>query len=450
MPSNYRHASRRTERGLARRWGRVLVCGLLAALLAAPAAGAQEVDLDTSERERLEQEIARYQQLKLESEQRLAELGAALQTTDVALRERIAEQQQVLGELDALRAERDRLLSEQARVEGERAATEADITAKEEDLAAIKLRIQSLLLSRYKQRNSSFARVLSRAESFHDLRVKNYYLSLLARQDVSLVNDLDLALTALAVLRRQLDGQLAELEAKRVALEQNEASLLEREGRLAAVIAELETSRAGQQALQQEALSHQREVETRLDSLDSDLQGEIARLQQRQAELEQQAVETFLEGERARLRREAERNRGRIETLTTPLAAVGPDGFVIPLKEARLLTRFGEQGERAVTLRASTLNAPVFSMEQGRVIEVNLLGANEGYLVAIEHSPGVVMIYSNLHKPDLQIGDRTRKGEPIGFLGGGSLLGSDVLKLRTRVTKNGTSAYVDPGRWLGL
>ena len=52
----------------------------------------------------------------------------------------------------------------------------------------LKVRIQALLVNLHRQRANRFGQVLARANSFHELQVRNYYLSLLAEQDVEVVN----------------------------------------------------------------------------------------------------------------------------------------------------------------------------------------------------------------------------------------------------------------------
>jgi cell division transport system permease protein len=68
------------------------------------------------------------------------------------------------------------------------------------------------LINLHRSRTGRVAGVLARAESFHDLRVKQYYVGLLAQQDVAVVRDLD-ALLAIEAERRAR-GPLAELAAR--------------------------------------------------------------------------------------------------------------------------------------------------------------------------------------------------------------------------------------------
>jgi beta-lactamase regulating signal transducer with metallopeptidase domain len=117
------------------------------------------------------------------------------------------------------------------------------------------------------------------------------------------------------------------------------------------------------------------------------------------------------------------------------------DMFTMPFDNPQIYSEFGRIGSH-VSLRASSLEAPVKAVQAGKVSSVSFLGSNDGYMVAVEHSNGFVSAYTNLQREDLPAeGQEVTQGEVIGYLGGGYLLPKDVLPLYIR---NAEGRYIDP------
>lgn len=425
--------------------GRPLAAALLlvvAAFLAAPVAIAQ---VDTSTREQIEQDIDRYEALLDARRNEIAAIEDVLGDTQSTLETRIVERDRIAADLQRVQQQREVLLAEIASLERQRADTEQQIVAKERELEVMRAQIQQLLVNLYRQRSSRFARAVSQAESFHDLQVKNHYLSLLADQDVQIVEELDGVLAELVDLQQTLSQQIAEQSRVESELAQAEVDLDTARASLQAVINDLDATRQGQLAQRRALLEAQGALERTLGDLEGRLAAEVRRLEQEEARLRDRAqAETFLE-QRQELLRQADQARARIDNLTTPVEASG-SGFIRPV-DGTVESRFGDNGYSFVAFRASAANSAVRSVQSGVVVQVQSLGANDGFMVAVTHGSDRVTAYTNLRPPVVQVGDRVEQGQVLGYLGGGTLIPSDILRLYLRVA---SGAYVDPVAQLGL
>ena len=437
--------------GMARRSpgpGRVasaLLAGLLLGL-----AGPAMAQLDTTTRDRLQQEIAE-QEARLT--QRRAEIGAIeteLGDTRARLDAQIVERDRISAELVAVRDELALIRADIGRRELALQDTQAQIAVRNADLDQMRIRIQSLLLDLYRQRSNRFARALANADSYHHLRVQNRFLALLAQQDVAIVNDLKALLADLADLQATLSQQITELQARETERDQTQAKLEATRSELQALINELDASREGQLAQQRALLAAESELEGLVSALAGDLEAAIANLTTQELE-NRAAAEEFLNN--------------------TPPAPVGTvaigtacadapqvalpapllsSGFIFPVDGARISSPFGRNNNSFLGLRANQPSAAVRSIEEGQISFARFLNANDGYLVVILHGDGLATSYMNLREPLVGEGDRVVQGQLIGCLGGGALNPEDLLKLYVSITTEGRTVQIDPVVALGL
>lgn len=426
---------------------RLALAALLAAIFLAGRATAQ-VDLSSEARTTLEQDIVEYQALLDQRARELADIQAALGDTAATLAARIAERDSVSAELVERRRERELVEAQIAELDSQRLETEARITVLDGRLAEMDTRVSELLVNLYKQRGSRLGTGLSRTDSFHDLRVRNYYLGLLAEQDASVIGELDSLVYALQMEQASLNEQLVTLRDAESRLLAVEAELAATGSRLARIVEELNATQQGQLAQRQDMLIEQTRIEQSLGDLDAQLQAEIARLRQVEAEQRQAAAQYAQDRERQiAAQREADLARNRLEVLTEPLPPLST-GFIRPVEEARLLTRYGE-GSSGVAIQAAVANASVRAVGPGNVVAVSYLGANLGYMVAVEHGGGLVTVYVNLRPPVVETYDSVTQGQVLGYLGGGTLTPNDVLQFYARRGSGGSGPYVDPAPLLG-
>lgn len=426
---------------------------LLALSLAALAALARpahaQPDLTSPEKDALERDVARYQGLLAERSQELEAIKAALGQTAAQLQQRIKERDAVSEELAGKRREREQLVARIADLEEQRAATTAQIAALDERLAQIGERVQALLLSQYKQRGGTLTAALSSSTSFHELRVRNHYLGLLAEQDADVINELDAVLEEQRAAKAQLEVQLAELQAAEADLAKAEEELSAARQRLERVVAELNATQAGQMIQQQGLLEEQNRIEQSLGNLEQQLANEIARLRAEEAAA-RAAAEQYAQDrdKQLELQRQADLARSRADALAAPLEAL-TTGYVRPFDGAKLISRFGEGNNSYLGIQAPVSNAAVRAVQTGRVAAVTYLGANFGYMVALQHGGNLVSIYVNLRQPLVDLGDTVQQGTVLGYLGGGTLTPPDVLQFYARRETSSGSPFVDPAPLLG-
>lgn len=436
----------RPERGA---WRRAL--WTLLALLALTLAASVPAQVDRSEQLRLQAEIDDGQRLLQSRQAQIDAITRELGALDASLREQVAERDRVAARIVELRRQRDALTVEVGRLEQERDLAAARLAALEDDLALMQERVRGLLINLHRSRSGQVAGVLAQAESFHDLRVKQYFVGLLAQQDVAVVRELDTLLAAVARERAELEAAISELEARRAELGSTLTQLEGTQVQLATLIAELESTQAGRQAQQRALLQEQQALEAELARLDRALLHEIARLEAEERRLRQQAAEFVSDRARAdALSAQADQARARIDNLTAPTPAPAA-GYVSPLDDAVVTSRFGEGNNSFVSLRASSEGAAVRAVRGGVVISVASGGVNVGYMVAVRHDESITTVYTNLQPPVVAVGDAVGSGQVVGYLGGSTFVPPDVLRFYVRRTNAaGTAVFVDPGPVLGL
>ena len=425
-----------------------LLVAALALLLAALPATAQ---VDRSEQQRIEAEIAAGQRTLEARRAEIAAITRELGATEATLRARIDERDRVSRQLRELEVQRDDLQAGITTLRGQVAEAEARVALLEADLDAVKVRVQGLLLNLHRQRAAGYGTNLARTETFHDLAVRSHFVGLMAAQDVAIVHELDALITELEAARRLLATQIGELEARREALAANALQLGDARLRLESLITELRATEAGQRAQQRSLLEAQEALARQLDTLDRALAQEIARLEAEERRLRQQA-QTFVDdrSQQVALEAQADATRARIDNLTAPMPSPAA-GYVSPLDTSVVLSRFGEGNNSFVSLRANAEGAAVRSVRGGVVFTVAPIGANDGYLVAVRHDATTTTVYTNLRPPVVVTGEAVDAGTVLGYLGGGTLIPADVLRFYVRRTDAaGNAVFVDPGPVLGL
>ncbi len=415
--------------------------------LAVPAGG--QVVLDSQERRQLEADIERFEQLEAQRRAELAEIEAALGATATQLQQRIEERNRVSAQLAERRRERESIVSQIADLDAQRVETEARIAGLEERLGEMHVRVGELLVALYKQRGSPALTALSRSSSFSELRVRNHYVSLLSQQDADVIGELDSLLYALQMERESLAAQQAALRRAEADLAAAEAELSAAQSRLDAVVADLEATRAGQLALQADLIEEQRRIESSLATLGRSLEAEMERLrleeERLRAEAARAAQDRAAQIEAERLADQAAAQRQELAAVLEPTGS----GLSRPLEGARLVTRFAQANNSYIELEAPIENAAVRAVGPGLVVAANYLGANLGYLVAVEHGGGLTSVYVNLREPLVDEDEVVARGALLGYLGGGTLVHNDTLHFYMQRRANGNATYVDPAPMLG-
>lgn len=399
----------------------------------------------------LEQDVATYQSLLEERDSELSSIEESLGSNAAALNQEIAERNSISENLSALKSNKLELETNIESLSTQLELTQADLSSLQEDVSDLKTHVEGLLIDLYKQRNSAFANALNSSTNFHDLQVKTYYLSLLAEQDIALLESLSTKANELAILQQEYASQLSSLTEQKDALLSNEAELASKQAELDNAIANLESSQEGQLAIKAALLEEQQELERVISSTITQLEQEKARLRREADEKRRQAAAANTDAERDELIAEAVQAETRLAALGIPLPELS-SGYIYPITQPTLASPFGS-GLSGVIMTTDQAGAAVVAIHNGIVTNMAFQSANDGYLVSIQHSETLGSTYINLQElPLVSIGDIVEQGDVIGYLGGGTLMPANALKFyMARTNPNGSLvAFVNPAEQLGF
>ncbi len=420
---------------------------VLVAMLPA-AAGVRAQAVDTSKRQSLESDIQAEQARLQARQQQIDTITKQLGATATQLQAKVRQRDAVNKELSDLQAQQASLQVQLTALETQRSQTEARIQDLTGQLDALKERVRALLLNLYQQRSSRFADSLARSKTLHQFQVNNYYLSLLSQQDVDVINQLSSVLDELRQAQTQLASQMAAVKTKQDEIAQNARDREAKRQQLESVIADLQATQKGQLAQKQALLQEQNQLQANLTDLNKQLQAEIARLKEQEAAAREAAARYARDRDKQlQYQQQADQARARLDALTTtpkPLST----GFVLPLDKGKIVSRFGEGNNSYIAIQAAVPNAAVRSVQAGRVVAISYLGANFGYMVAVQHSGGLTTVYTNLRTPVVKLFDTVAQGQVLGYLGGGTL-SNDLLPFYARTDSGGKSAFIDPAPLFG-
>ncbi len=420
---------------------------VLVAMLPAPA-GVRAQAVDTSKRQSLESDIQAEQARLQARQQQIDDITKQLGATATELQAKVRQRDAVNKELSDLQAQQASLQVQLNALETQRSQTEARIQDLTGQLDALKERVRALLLNLYQQRSSRLADSLARSKTLHQFQVNNYYLSLLSQQDVDVINQLSSVLDELRQAQTQLASQMAAVKTKQDEIAQNARDREAKRQQLEAVIADLQATQKGQLAQKQALLQEQNQLQANLADLNQQLQAEIARLKAQEAAAREAAARYARDRDKQlQYQQQADQARARLDALTTtpkPLST----GFVLPLDKGKIVSRFGEGNNSYIAIQAAVPNAAVRSVQAGRVVAISYLGANFGYMVAVQHSGGLTTVYTNLRTPVVKLFDTVAQGQVLGYLGGGTL-SNDLLPFYARTDSGGKSAFIDPAPLFG-
>lgn len=398
---------------------------------------------------KLEREIKTYEDLLNAQNQEVESINTALGTLNAQLEKRIRERDSLSAKLFGLREQQQSLQTELAEIVKEMQVNEDRLEFLSDDLQKLQFRLQNMLVHLHEQRVGRYARVLVESKSFFDLRVKSYYVSLLARQDVELIQSINKTVTAIERVQKELSFQVAKRNEAIVQLEQTQKDLEIAQDRLNKAIAGLEDSKEGKLAKRRALIREQKDLEQTIINSQQALAAEITRLEREVVVAKEKAEKVRQEAERQRLKEQAARAERKIETLNVPDQAL-ESGFSSPMQSARLAVSYGQEGPY-IYLKAPQAGATVLTAMSGVVTAVAQVSANSGYLVTVQHSKDLVTAYLNLQRPFVKVGDQVVQGQPLAYLGGGTLIPADNLQFRVGVPRSsGRIVWVDPTPKLGM
>lgn len=420
-------------------WNRPVRIAACALLLCASALGGPLAGQEIGESQK------RLQEIRRERSELREDLGSLrTQVHDVAGELENLEQQriasgEVVRELDFQLAE----------TEGQIARTTADLLRTEQRLVEKRALLRRRLRDIYKRGPLATAQVLLASDDFGELLNRYKYLSLVARRDRALVDEVAALQQRLDLRRRQLQRTLADV------------NFLRRE-------------RLGEYTAMEELSAQQKRTLTALQSQERSTANRIVELARDEkqlssliATLERKRREAEARREReaeARRKREAERARvaaaggtpaprssrpapaASASTLTT--ADLGALGW--PL-DGRVIYRFGPARQaNGTTIRwngigiAAPLGTAVRAVEAGEVV---LAAPFEGYgpTVVLSHGGGYYSLYLYMKGIGVSEGAAVARGQTLGTVGGAGTPEGAHLEFQIRAPGGQAT---DPLTWL--
>ncbi len=298
--------------------------------------------------------------------------------------------------------------------------TTRDMLRTHDELVLRRTELEARLREIYKRGELHAVQVMMEARSFGDLLSRYKYLHLVARDDRTLVSQVQRLEALLVEQRQQLAVEFARLRSLR--------------GEKLREVRDLETLESQRERRLANTQRQASQAQTRISELDEE---------------ERQLGNLLAELERARL--EAERVAGTSSTPTLRTSDLGSLNWPV---QGSVVYRFGEAKPdvedvwKGIGIGAAR-GTPVTAVEAGSVAWAGSRGVL-GQTVIIDHGGGYWSGYLYLQDLSVRMGDRVSGGQVIGHVGGdeGSAAGTHVEFQIYEPGRDGNPRQVDPVRWL--
>ncbi len=249
----------------------------------------------------------------------------------------------------------------------------------------------------------SYWSVLFKASSFADLLSRIDSINEVAEADQRMLSEMQVLSEQIAQSRAELEGELAEQEAAKTALEELELSLQAQREEADALLIQLA-----------EEYNNLSEVYLENEKEEEALRQEIMEIQA--------AYEKALSAEEAE--RLKQQNKGNVAG--GGAGAAGSSGFVYPLPAGtsyvscsygpRVHPLWGYNSFHYGVDLAAPSNTPVYAIASGKVTLATYGDAN-GYYISLGHGGGYGSIYCHLNSFAVSAGDYVSQGQVIGYVG---------------------------------
>jgi len=278
--------------------------------------------------------------------------------------------------------------------------------------------LENRLRDIYKHRLTNYLEILLNSESFSDFLTRFRYLKNILSLDAEIVNDI-----------RQ---QIKKIENKKISLENREEilSLLKEE-------------------VEKEKENIEFSIKARKSIIDKiDSQKEVYLESLKELEQSSQEIKNIIE----RIYQQQEEDSKMASQKEAPTVTLKPKKGILALPiQGKLISEYGRQ--KNTDFNTYTFNSGIdISAPLGQVVhaagsgEVIYTGSIKGYgqIIIIDHGGRVTTLYAHLSRILIDIGDKVKKGQPIGQVGDSGGVSSTRLHFEVRVEGKPT----DPMNWL--
>ncbi len=375
--------------------------------------------------------------------------------------------------------ELDRLALIQAIDKNQKASSSllAQIAKLNQTVSDQKKAVQELIVSIDRERSSRYVKLLARADNIYDLAVKSKDLNMIGQNNLDVIDALKKSISEREQKNLELQNVIAQLNANQRFLETKKDAITRNRGQLNASIAQLRRTAQGRKVVLLETVKARQRSDASIGSILNTVFRQRQALKQERArilEIRRQAALVAARKaaiERERIRQENTRiarirsQKARAAALaqeqirqqqaaqqaanaqsnlpSVPVAQIDLPASVgrlsQPIPGGRITANFGQQGEY-MAIQADQQGAGVYAAADGQVAQVRLVQANSGYTIIIAHTDSIWTVYSNMQDPPVELGQVIKRGQFIGYVGGGAINPADQLQFAVAV--NGVP--VDP------
>ncbi len=439
---------------------------------------------DTTKLRGLEQNVQSLEQNLQTAKAIRAQQAARAAALETELRNLGGQESKLSNQVRKLNAtlnklELDRLVLIQAIDKNQKAskALLAQIAKLNQTVTNQKKAVQDLIVSIDRERSSRYVKLLARADNVYDLVVKSKDLNTIGQNDLNVIDALKKSITQREQKNLELQNVIAQLNANQRFLETKKDAITRNRTQLNASISQLRRTAQGRKVVLLETVKARQRTDASIGSILNTvfrqrqaLKQERARILEirRQAALvaarkaaaerararaeerriarlkSQRAREAALEQERIRQLKAAQQAANAQSNLpAVPVAQIDLPASMgrlsQPIPGGRITANFGQQGEY-MAIQSDQDGAPVYAAADGQVARVTLVQANSGYTIIIAHTDSIWTVYQNMQDPPLELGQVVRRGQFIGYVGGGAI--NPANQLQFAVAVNGVP--VDP------
>ena len=278
--------------------------------------------------------------------------------------------------------------------------------------------LESRLREIYKRPLTGYLEILFNSESFSDFLTRSRYIKNILSLDAEVIND----------IRQQMKK-----------IENNKMNLENREEILSLLKKEVEKEKENIEF----SIKAKKSIINKLDS-----QKEAYLKALKELEQSSQEIENIIE----RIYKQQEEDSKKASQKEVPAITLEPKKGILALPlQGKLISEYGRQ--KNTDFNTYTFNSGIdISAPLGQVVhaagsgDVIYTGSIKGYgqIIIIDHGGRITTLYAHLSKILIDIGDKVKKGQPIGQVGDSGGVSSTRLHFEVRVEGKPT----DPMNWL--
>ncbi len=278
--------------------------------------------------------------------------------------------------------------------------------------------LESRLREIYKRRLTGYLEILFNSENFSDFLTRFRYIKNILSLDAEVIND----------IRQQMKK-----------IENNKMNLENREEILSLLKKEVEKEKENIEF----SIKAKKSIINKIDS-----QKEAYLKSLKELEQSSQEIENIIE----RIYKQQEGDSKKASQKEAPTITLKPKRGILALPiQGKLISEYGRQ--KNTDFNTYTFNSGIdISAPLGQVVraagsgEIIYTGSIKGYgqIIIIDHGGRTTTLYAHLSKILIDIGDKVKKGQPIGQVGDSGGVSSTRLHFEVRVEGKPT----DPMNWL--